>query len=372
MTHPGLGKFGDSNADSPASDWCLSGLPLRPLCPRWLWDKHREMRIHESVRKSVVFLGIRDSGGAFAPYGTGFITAFREREHIVSVLITAKHVLNAMRATRQPLVARVNTIDGRAAVGTLEGPWFEHPSDKYCDITLAFFSGSNATFDFRAIDLDRAVVSKELAEKYDIGCGDEVSTMGLLVRHFGEDRNIPVVRTGNIAAMPDEPINLDEYGFQRVYLVESRSIGGLSGSPVFFNMSPVRILNGASQLMTNVEMHYLLGVNVGLLETSAHADRAPSETLRQRELFLETMSSGIAMVVPVERILEIINGEEMMAYRKTLAAPNGGTKFKPNSAFSAQIDPMEVSIVSELDNPSHKEDFMSLLDAAAKTQKSGD
>ena len=53
----------------------------------------------------------------------------------------------------------------------------------------------------------------------------------------GRDRNFPIVRTGHIAMMPDEKIPKvkigDWEGNADAYLIESRSIGGWSGSPVF-------------------------------------------------------------------------------------------------------------------------------------------
>jgi len=61
----------------------------------------------------------------------------------------------------------------------------------------------------------------------DIRAGEEVFTVGLLVNHFGRERNLPIIRVGAIAAMPEEPIYLNEkLGLQSVYLIESRSIGG--------------------------------------------------------------------------------------------------------------------------------------------------
>jgi len=41
---------------------------------------------------------------------------------------------------------------------------------------------------------------------------------------------------GNIAAMPEELIEVRDFGMMQAYLVESRSLGGISGSPVFVHV----------------------------------------------------------------------------------------------------------------------------------------
>ena len=65
-----------------------------------------------------------------------------------------------------------------------------------------------------------------------IRVGSPVGLTGLFVHHHGSSRNIPIVRSGNIAAMTDEPVSTRR-GLMTAFLVEVRSIGGLSGSPVF-------------------------------------------------------------------------------------------------------------------------------------------
>jgi hypothetical protein len=49
-------------------------------------------------------------------------------------------------------------------------------------------------------------VSDELIQNGKVGPGDEVFTIGLFSKMSGKGRNFPIVRTGNIAMMPSEPI----------------------------------------------------------------------------------------------------------------------------------------------------------------------
>ena len=66
--------------------------------------------------------------------------------------------------------------------------------------------------------------------------GDEVATVGLYTSHHGHTKNIPVVRVGHISMLPDEPV-MSTRGYVEAYLVEVRSIVGLSGSPVYIARS---------------------------------------------------------------------------------------------------------------------------------------
>ncbi|MDP2408951.1 MAG: hypothetical protein Q8M26_01565 [Pseudolabrys sp.] len=203
----------------------------------------RSMRVNELARKCVVFLGILDDNGAFAPYGTGFIVMYGPEGSLFGYLVTAKHVLDDMLSTKRQMVARVNDINGEAQVGNLDAAhWEFHPTDPKCDVAVSGFTASRDTFDFRGVMLSDGIVTPEYITEHDIGAGDQVYTTGLLVSHFGRTKNVPIVRIGNIAAMSEGSVDLGEsLGHQEVYLTESRSIGGLSGSPVFLQTVPHRI-----------------------------------------------------------------------------------------------------------------------------------
>ena len=71
-----------------------------------------------------------------------------------------------------------------------------------------------------------------MIKKRSIGIGDEVITVGLFTAVPGVSRNQPILRHGNIAMFPVEQIQTG-LGYADVILVEARSIGGISGSPVF-------------------------------------------------------------------------------------------------------------------------------------------
>jgi len=121
-----------------------------------------------------------------------------------------------------------------------------------------------------------------------ISIGDETYTVGLYSLVPGRNDNVPVIRVGNIAMMPGEPIKCADNIERELYLIEMRSIAGLSGSPVF-----------ALSQVTNT--YFLIGMIHG------HHTIKESET---------TLHTGMALVTPIRRLLEILNQPELVELRQ--------------------------------------------------------
>ena len=49
-------------------------------------------------------------------------------------------------------------------------------------------------------------LTEKLRDELQVGLGDELFFVGLFKEHSGLKRNVPIVRAGNIAAIPEEPI----------------------------------------------------------------------------------------------------------------------------------------------------------------------
>jgi hypothetical protein len=159
-------------------------------------------------------------------------------------------------------------------------------------------------------EMDHLVIPPNLFLKEDVlqpntfGIGDEVFIIGLFHHHYGMKRNIPIVRIGNLAALNEEKINT-RIGLIDGYLIEARSIGGISGSPVFINFGHTRTMpKTPKQSPTNPIM--LLGLIHG------HFDILNSEIDQNESSSTDTLSSekvntGIAIVVPTHKIQETID-----------------------------------------------------------------
>jgi hypothetical protein len=148
-----------------------------------------------------------------------------------------------------------------------------------------------------------------------VGLGDDVFVAGLFSRRMGKARNIPIVRVGNIAALPEEPIET-AMGLQEAYLIELLSIGGLSGSPVFTYLGGIRRESaeaGAEDLHYRAGAIHLLGLVHG------HWNAALQDRVDVATDALdggERVNMGIAIVVPITRVLEILSYPKLRAARK--------------------------------------------------------
>ena len=93
------------------------------------------------------------------------------------------------------------------------------------------------TFDYLYYPV-RNGATAEFIKRHSVTPGEDVFITGLLISHPGKSRVLPIMRVGNIAAFPEDPINLLT-GQDSAYLVEVRSLGGLSGSPAFVHLLPI-------------------------------------------------------------------------------------------------------------------------------------
>jgi hypothetical protein len=131
---------------------------------------------------------------------------------------------------------------------------------------------------------------------------------GLFIERLGESRNIPIVRIGNIAAIAGEPIKTPFADKVVVHLIESRSIGGLSGSPVFVHLGQIRKVGDRILFSTGGGgVFYLFGLIHG------HWDEGKTIL---KTILKENVNMGIAMVVPMEKILEVLNQPTLVELRQ--------------------------------------------------------
>ena len=156
--------------------------------------------------------------------------------------------------------------------------------------------------------------------------GDEVIIVGLFTRRAGEEKNLPILRVGNIASMPEERVNT-KFGLVEAYLVEVRSIGGLSGSPVFVFLGGSQIpafAGGRSDPAIRVierntytilddhgggDRFFLIGlVHAHWDIKDMEIDMANNETSK--------LNMGIAAIVPAAKIKEVIDQDSLTKTRE--------------------------------------------------------
>ncbi|MQY67535.1 MAG: hypothetical protein GH159_04405 [Dehalococcoidia bacterium] len=256
----------------------------------------------EEVRKCVLFVGLPttlpDKRPGLRLKGTAFFVAVpsksKEGKGYI-YLVTAKHV--AVKLEGKNFAARLNMRDGSAK--RLKGDsarWWYHPTEQSVDVAVIPWVPPPEV-DFKLIPL-KAFLSDDIIQSEDIGSGDEVFITGLFAHLSGSEKNLPIVRFGNIAMIPDEPVPTS-IGMIEAYLIEARSIGGLSGSPVFV----YKIAKGRGKL-------YLMGLMHG------HWDIPPEN--KNDSVITDSFGSvnmGIAIVIPAKKILEVLNHPKLVERR---------------------------------------------------------
>jgi len=218
--------------------------------------------------------------------------------------VTARHVIDHIRKLGiDKVLLRINHKSGGAFwAETNIADWSMSPEGPSVDVAILRYR-LETEWEHLSIPLSMFVTDK-LIETEEIGVGDEVFMTGLFSPHFGERNNIPIVRVGNISAMPGEKVNT-RVGPMHAYLIESRSIGGLSGSPVFVNLGLVRHGKFSS---TGKPIFYLLGLVYGHYDIGEVAiDANELNPVADDGLRARNVNMGIAIVVPISKIMEILN-----------------------------------------------------------------
>ena len=300
-----MSSQGDSYRQiSPAAEErCARGLaPGSRLGP-----SSKIMVVSDEIRKCVVFVGFQVASGEMRLAGSAFFVSRAEEgtKGVDIFLATAKHVIDGIRNLGlSEVFIRVNTNQGESVWAKCQhNDWLFHPTDQSVDLAL-LRTGVPDGWDHLVIPSSMCATS-EILRKNEVGLGDEVFVVGLFRHHHGVRKNIPIVRVGNLAAMAEEKVSTKDFGLVDAYLIEARSIGGLSGSPVFLNMGAVRYLDGGVKHARNGLMVILLGLVHGHYDVpSSSVDTVDAQS--PETLSPERVNTGIAIVVPMEKIRETI------------------------------------------------------------------
>jgi hypothetical protein len=223
------------------------------------------------------------------------------------------------------------------------------------------------------------------AEAVGMCLGDEVFICGAFVGRVGYRKNIPVVRIANIAAMPEEPIDFASPKHP-AYLIETRSLGGTSGSPVFLNLQEHRVRrrahgyrvgmtrstpdNQEQTSITHLILPYLLlGMFISFHSGNYLHDFVAEEDSEIHPLKDVDFNAGIGVTLPVSIILDLLGSSAAKEARmKEIDEKKRRSGVKPASAIrhiSSEYDANAVPPANDV-NPTHREDFTSLLGAAVK------
>lgn len=268
------------------------------------------MIIPDEVLPCVGFLGFPKSHD-YDVAGTCFVVSRPSKlgsDKAFVYFITAGHVIDEIASRGSDIVAiRLNLKNGQYQwLETKVGQWMRHP-DPTVDLAMFYdpLVGLEETT-INPLPMMLAVTDAWLRTfGSDIGPGTEVFIVGLFTSHFGRYTNIPIARSGMIAAMPIEKVQALVGGkIEEIdaYLLETRSMGGLSGSPVFAYLGHERRSGG----LNLSRRYHLLGVMQGHYDdlddaTVDGVDKLPDIRERKR------INKGIGIAIPAQKIKDMID-----------------------------------------------------------------
>lgn len=263
--------------------------------------------------------------------GSGFFAHIIEADVSFTYFITATHVIwetwrdqHAALPLEGQVDLRINLMRGGTRdIPIMRSKWITHEDLHSVDLCAVLLDerahGIHSDGDVGVLNIANlaASASSSLTPPIQMMLGDEVFIPGAFWPRLGEKKNIPIVRKGSIAALPEEPIDYFSPK-QAAYLVETRSLGGISGSPVWFDPNtrfgksghawgPGTMTNsvtGKTSLPTYIVPYRFVGMVVGTWHSRSTADfaaGAPAGITLDSDL-----NTGISVVIPDERILEFL------------------------------------------------------------------
>jgi hypothetical protein len=289
------------------------------------------VRVPDEVTRTVVFIGYptTDPGkGGIDCVGTAFLLRYDDAPY----LVTVRHVADYVGC--DPFLIRVNRFDGAADNLPIDGAkWFYHQNPEIDVAVLPLDFIDERRHSVRFIDDAKESWWSNKAWKFGVGVGDFCYTVGLFRVLAGTSRNMPAVHFGTIARKyygPDAeliPVKdwRDPSGKKSImtdaYLVQSQSLSGLSGAPVF--VRPSNQLIRQELIDANPHLHpsemgdavanwhlQLIGIWQGSW------DAPPGEVLTAERGNTARVPVGMGVVIPIDYVHYALENEELAAMRK--------------------------------------------------------
>ncbi|MGX5843094.1 hypothetical protein ACWGTI_20445 [Mesorhizobium sp. ArgA1] len=229
---------------------------------------------------------------------------------VAIALVTARHV--ARQLISRDFCIRANIQDGTSETFWLHGSevqWWTHATDETVDAAVLLWPPPTGMH-FNAIPPVMFLNPEKVASKR-ISVGDEVYVTGLFSPVPGGQKILPIVRTGNMALMPPsgERIPNPSWHMQGVegYLIECRSIKGLSGSPVFVQRSiEVEATEVSGRKPLAAGAIFWLGLIHGHFDAPVEIASDNPEVESKSDI----VNTGIAIVTPSAKVIEIFQRRE--------------------------------------------------------------
>lgn len=270
--------------------------------------------IPKQLVQSVVYLypSGEHAEGASAPGGTGFLVGvgFETHPGLFHVYVITNH---HVACTGGNSCVRVNKRDGGADVFVFSPDSWEFIPG--LDLAAMPMPYNEKIYSTQFIP-DVFFATDETVKRLNVNIGEDVFMIGAFVDNHGDAINTPAARFGSISLMPSlvsvtDPDSRITYQ-TNYYCLDMRSRTGFSGSPIFYYRTSGSDLSqaGNKRMQLRPPVVGLLGAHAGQYpETVKAIDSAGAKT----EL---TAPSGMTMVIPSQKILELLNLKKFVEARK--------------------------------------------------------
>ena len=269
------------------------------------------MRIDSQILQNIAFFfrNADDAQSGNNAAGTGFVVWVETRETGIThfYVVTNDHV-----KCKLPSHVRLSHYGENPdkSVELDEDKWTAHA--KGDDVAVYYLGCRDVSSS--ALAASKLLSYAQAFEARYAGVGDECMMLGLFSPLPGSAKNRPVARFGNISAVPGEPVYVKPRGFkQECFLVEMRSHGGFSGSPVF--LLPSLSLRSAPQTY-DMGRDETLGICCGHLEETTRKVKVAYPSAPEGFIAVEVGDdAGMAIVVPAWKIQEVLDLPDVIAAR---------------------------------------------------------
>jgi hypothetical protein len=289
-------------------------------------------RFEDTLSKTVVRITGQAEGIDGAVNGTGFLVQVPETrlpgDKVIVYLVTNRHVATAMspdsagrgvphRVTKMEAVVNLKVpVAGNKAKSIPLPPedrlQWHFPADSSIDLAVIGFPMSDE-YDAMPIPVS-FFFTQDVWKTFRIGPGDKVLTCGYFVHYAGAHQFQPIIREGSLAMVPDDVMAVPIGGSANIYLADLHIIPGNSGSPLF--LAPGFTLGGYVTDAKGGVPYGLIGVVSGYMwedsQLTLHAATDYEATIHA--------NSGIAMVVPIDQLKELLFSPELQSERDAALA----------------------------------------------------
>lgn len=234
-------------------------------------------RLPDHVLRAMVFLfpSVEAAEVGQKAGGTGFFVSlpFSNNGLHHFYVVTNRHVVDSGNRT-----VRVNWLEWEH--GSMfnheidDDDWVRHPT---CDVAIAWVPLNVFIREALAFPADDLLMTRGDFEAWEIGPGDDVVLVSRHIEHQGTERNRPIVHSGMLSLSPPDLVyNPTLRHKEPAFLVESRSWGGFSGSPVLVYRHPNQVdLQGREPIDAQVVLGVLWG-HLRAKEPVVDNDRKPT------------------------------------------------------------------------------------------------